>query len=58
LAKVEYRAKSAEGKVRHPFFKGLRRICDTGSAPSVLLARDRRWSPREVVGPQVNCDGR
>jgi bifunctional non-homologous end joining protein LigD len=22
--KIEYRAKSAEGKVRHPFFKGLR----------------------------------
>jgi bifunctional non-homologous end joining protein LigD len=24
LAEMEYRAKSAEGKVRHPFFKGLR----------------------------------
>jgi bifunctional non-homologous end joining protein LigD len=24
LAKIEYRAKSAEGKLRHPFFKGLR----------------------------------
>ena len=24
LAEVEYRAKSAEGQVRHPFFKGLR----------------------------------
>ncbi|WP_342738952.1 non-homologous end-joining DNA ligase [Bradyrhizobium sp. B117] len=24
LAEVEYRAKSADGKVRHPFFKGLR----------------------------------
>src|ERR1700683_5851867 len=24
LADIEYRAKSAEGKVRHPFFKGLR----------------------------------
>jgi bifunctional non-homologous end joining protein LigD len=24
LAAIEYRAKSAEGKVRHPFFKGLR----------------------------------
>ena len=24
LAQVEYRAKSAEGKVRHPFFKGIR----------------------------------
>jgi len=24
MAEIEYRAKSAEGKVRHPFFKGLR----------------------------------
>jgi bifunctional non-homologous end joining protein LigD len=24
LAEIEYRAKSAEAKVRHPFFKGLR----------------------------------
>jgi bifunctional non-homologous end joining protein LigD len=24
LAEVEFRAKSAEGKVRHPFFRGLR----------------------------------
>jgi bifunctional non-homologous end joining protein LigD len=24
LAEVEYRGKSDEGKVRHPFFKGLR----------------------------------
>jgi bifunctional non-homologous end joining protein LigD len=24
LAEIEYRAKSAEGNVRHPFFKGLR----------------------------------
>ena len=24
LAEIEYRAKSAEGKVRHPFFKGPR----------------------------------
>lgn len=24
LAEIEHRAKSAEGKVRHPFFKGLR----------------------------------
>jgi bifunctional non-homologous end joining protein LigD len=23
-AEIEYRAKSAEGKVHHPFFKGLR----------------------------------
>jgi bifunctional non-homologous end joining protein LigD len=24
LAEIEYRAESAEGKVRHPFFKGIR----------------------------------
>jgi ATP-dependent DNA ligase len=24
LAEIEYRGKSAEGKVRHPFFKGIR----------------------------------
>jgi len=24
LAEIEYRAKSGEGKVRHPFFKGFR----------------------------------
>jgi bifunctional non-homologous end joining protein LigD len=24
LAEIEYRAKSSEGKVRHPFFRGLR----------------------------------
>jgi bifunctional non-homologous end joining protein LigD len=24
LAEIEYRARSVEGKVRHPFFKGIR----------------------------------
>ncbi|MCP1853048.1 MULTISPECIES: ATP dependent DNA ligase [Bradyrhizobium] len=24
LAEIEYRSKSAEGKVRHPFFRGVR----------------------------------
>jgi hypothetical protein len=24
MAEIEYRAKSAEGKVRHPFFRGIR----------------------------------
>jgi ATP-dependent DNA ligase len=24
LAEIEYRGKSAQGKVRHPFFKGIR----------------------------------
>ena len=31
LAKIEYRAKSAEGKVRHPFFKGLREDLGDGA---------------------------
>jgi ATP-dependent DNA ligase len=25
LAEIEYRAKSAAGKMRHPFFKGIRK---------------------------------
>jgi hypothetical protein len=29
LAEVEYRAKSAEGKVRHPFLRGLRETFET-----------------------------
>jgi bifunctional non-homologous end joining protein LigD len=28
LAEIEYRAKSAEGKVRHPAFKGIREACN------------------------------
>jgi hypothetical protein len=36
LAEIEYRAKSAEGKVRHPFFKGLRE-------ESVMDAFDQWW---------------
>ena len=37
LAEIEYRAKSAEGKVRHPFFKGLRQ------AGPLMNAYDRFW---------------
>jgi ATP-dependent DNA ligase len=37
-AEIEYRAKSAEGKVRHPFFKGIWGICDEAH-PSVRHAR-------------------
>ncbi|MFK4499228.1 bifunctional non-homologous end joining protein LigD [Bradyrhizobium japonicum] len=45
LAEIEYRAKSAEGKVRHPFYKGLREdLCSLAptserneQAPSVLM---------------------
>jgi bifunctional non-homologous end joining protein LigD len=38
LAEIEYRAKSAEGKVRHPFFKGLRE-----ESMMVKDAFDRWW---------------
>ena len=46
LAEIEYRAKSAEGKVRHPFFKGLRedltadggRISNAPNKPNVGTA--------------------
>jgi bifunctional non-homologous end joining protein LigD len=31
FAEIEYRAKSAEGKVRHPFFLGCGRTCDARS---------------------------
>ena len=45
LAEIEYRAKSAAGKVRHPFFKGIRedlrwRILSTTS-PRVRFNRER-----------------
>jgi hypothetical protein len=28
MAEIEYRAKSAEGKVRHPVFKGCATTCE------------------------------
>jgi bifunctional non-homologous end joining protein LigD len=34
MAEIEYRAKSEEGKVRHPFFKGLRK--DLGEQSSCV----------------------
>jgi bifunctional non-homologous end joining protein LigD len=37
LAEVEYRAKSAEGKLRHPFFKGIRE--DLCNSFSIRLSR-------------------
>ncbi|TWI61332.1 bifunctional non-homologous end joining protein LigD [Bradyrhizobium huanghuaihaiense] len=42
LAEIEYRAKSAEGKVRHPFFKGL---------------REDRSPLRSLYVPQAICSG-
>jgi hypothetical protein len=39
LAEIEYRAKSAEGKVRHPFFKGLREGLWWGTTLSI----DGEW---------------
>jgi bifunctional non-homologous end joining protein LigD len=38
LAEIEYRAKSAEGKVRHPFFKVCGRTCDAGMPRSATAA--------------------
>lgn len=40
LAEVEYRAKSAEGKVRHPFFKASGRICDGKGCIRSLVGMD------------------
>ena len=37
LAEIEYRAKSAERKVRHPFFRGLRE--DIGTEPDPKRAK-------------------
>src|SRR5437868_7127198 len=39
LAEIEYRAKSSEGKVRHPVFKGLRK--DLSSVPYSVFASKR-----------------
>lgn len=39
LAEIEYRAKSAEGKVRHPVFKGLREdLWDSGDADWPMIS--------------------
>ena len=38
LAEIEYRAKSAEGKVRHPFFKGLEKISERSTMATDGLA--------------------
>jgi bifunctional non-homologous end joining protein LigD len=45
LAEIEYRAKSAEGKVRHPFFRGLRRTFD-GRLRSLLAMGKQAARPR------------
>jgi bifunctional non-homologous end joining protein LigD len=36
LAEIEYRAKSAEGKVRHPFFRAFARTCRSSRNRSSL----------------------
>jgi hypothetical protein len=38
LAEIEYRAKSAEGKVRHPFYKGPSGGSMTTAQPSTVWA--------------------
>jgi bifunctional non-homologous end joining protein LigD len=42
LAEIEYRAKSAEGKVRHPFFKGIRETYELGRGLDVGNSHRRR----------------
>jgi hypothetical protein len=60
LAEIEYRAKSAEGKVRHPFFKGLREACeirtnrsDTLNTPrsSPIMTRRTGTKPKDDAEP-------
>jgi bifunctional non-homologous end joining protein LigD len=40
LAEIEYRAKSPEGKVRHPFFKARGRIFDGSVRPFLAVGRE------------------
>jgi len=55
MAEIEYRAKSAEGKVRHPFFKGIRETYET-PRPRYAITRTKgssacrsRWlSPKDL----------
>jgi ATP-dependent DNA ligase len=41
LAEIEYRAKSAEGKVRHPFSRACGRTYELGSSREERSHRDR-----------------
>jgi bifunctional non-homologous end joining protein LigD len=48
LAEIEYRAKSAEGKVRHPFFKGIRedmalQLSSALSSTDGVIGRPSLW---------------
>lgn len=49
LAEIEYRAKSAEGKLRHLFFKGLGEVCDGRFRP--LLARGKEAFGKPLTIP-------
>ncbi len=56
LAEIEYRAKSAEGKVRHPFFEGMQRTVEQAAAAfsattPVGCARTIRINPGPVRTP-------
>jgi hypothetical protein len=66
-AEIEYRAKSAEGKVRHPFFKGLRegplmddfdRFWQRANKPladypdPTFITRSRRYRRRGATAPR------
>jgi bifunctional non-homologous end joining protein LigD len=63
MAEIEYRAKSAEGKMRHPFFKGLREdlcLCWTshGRQPNgKYLGTDADRVFKTEADHHVNCPG-
>jgi hypothetical protein len=62
-AEIEYRAKSAEGKVRHPFFKGLREDLQLTSSIATGNGRTSRSDslltiPVEIYEPVMRLGAR
>ncbi len=53
LVEIEYRAKSAEGKVRHPLFKS-EKTCELGTHRPKLCHRD--WHHIHHGGWRLPCD--
>jgi hypothetical protein len=53
LAEIEYRAKSAEGKVRHPFFKG-----PAGGPVRSMSALSPALPPRTDIASQTGHVGK
>ena len=55
LAEIEYRAKSAEGKVRHPFLRDYARTCEgLGLWRRELLSRTTEQTSRFTAAGQTN----